>query len=60
MELRKSIKNRIDMEMMAAGYNKKRLVQLAVFEELCEMLNPGIKPFQPKKGPKLLIASVRI
>jgi len=58
MELRKSIKNRIDMEMMAAGYNKKRLVQLAVFEELCEMLNPGIKPFQPKKGKTSVVMFV--
>jgi len=58
MELRKSIKNRIDMEMMAAGYNKKRLVQLAVFEELCEMLNPGKKPFAPKKGKSSVIMFV--
>jgi len=58
MKLRESINNRIDMEMMAAGYNKKRLVDCAVFEELCEMLNPGKKPFAPKKGKSSVVMFV--
>jgi len=45
-ELRDNIKNRVNLEMMAAGYNKKRIVQAAVFEELVEMLTPARKPFQ--------------
>jgi len=44
-ELRDNIKNRVNLEMMAAGYNKKRIVQAAVFEELVEMLTPARKPF---------------
>ena len=44
-ELRDNIKNRVNLEMMAAGYNKKRIVQAAVFEELTEMLTPARKPF---------------
>merc|ERR1712022_66185 len=44
-QLRDQIKNRINLEMLAAGYSKKRIVQAAVFEELVEMLTPANKPF---------------
>ncbi len=30
----------------------------AVFEELCEMLNPGKAPYQPKKGKPNVIMFV--
>lgn len=30
----------------------------AVFEELCEMLNPGNPPYQPKKGKPNVIMFV--
>lgn len=49
-ELRDNIKNRINFETMAGGFNKKRIVQAAVFEELVAMLTPARKPFAPKKG----------
>merc|ERR1711970_542551 len=57
-QLRENIKSRINLEMMAAGYNKKRIVQAAVFEELVEMLTPDAKPCQPKKGKQNVVMFV--
>merc|ERR1712070_204058 len=57
-QLRDQIKNRINLEMLAAGYSKKRIVQAAVFEELVEMLTPANKPFMPKKGKSNVIMFV--
>lgn len=48
--LRNNIKNRINLEDMAAGVNRRRAIQAAVFDELCSLLDPGKKPFVPKKG----------
>jgi len=49
-QLRNNIKTSIGLQDTAAGINKRRLVQQTVFQELVKMLDPGIKPFQPKKG----------
>jgi len=57
-ELRENIKRRVQLEDMAGGYNKKRIVQAAVFEELVNMLTPARKPFQPKKGKQSVIMFV--
>merc|ERR1711988_1823828 len=57
-ELRENIKKRVDFESMAMGYNKKRILQAAVFEELVAMLTPSKKPFQPKKGKQNVIMFV--
>lgn len=57
-QLRENIKSRINLEMMAAGYNKKRIVQAAVFEELVDMLTPDAKPFAPKKGKQNVVMFV--
>eukprot|EP00960_Hanusia_phi_P011951 347985-Hanusia_phi.AAC.4 len=56
--LRKNVKNRINLEDLATGLNRRRMIQQAVFEELCEMLNPGKKPYQPKKGKPNVIMFV--
>lgn len=48
--LRKNIKNVIDFDEMAAGLNKRRIVQRAVFEELQKLVDPGVEPYKPKKG----------
>lgn len=50
MKLRKNIKTSIGLSDMAGGLNKRKLIQKTVFDELCSLLDPGIKPFQPKKG----------
>eukprot|EP01120_Amphizonella_sp_Union-15-10_P008405 TRINITY_DN3013_c0_g1_i1.p1 TRINITY_DN3013_c0_g1~~TRINITY_DN3013_c0_g1_i1.p1 ORF type:complete len:482 (-),score=102.00 TRINITY_DN3013_c0_g1_i1:58-1305(-) len=35
---------------MAAGVDKRKLIRKAVFEELCGLLDPGIKPYKPTRG----------
>ena len=37
---------------------RRRVIQQAIFEELCEMLNPGKKPYTPKKGKPNVIMFV--
>ena len=32
------------------GLNKRRMIQQAVFQELVKLVDPGVKPHQPKKG----------
>jgi signal recognition particle subunit SRP54 len=48
--LRENIKSVIDFEEMAAGLNKRRMIQSAVFNELCKLVDPGVKAWQPQKG----------
>lgn len=49
-ELRKNVTSRVNLEELAAGVNKRKLIQKAVFDELCSMLNPGTKPALIKRG----------
>jgi len=34
-------RRRINLEELATGINRRRMIQQAVFDELCEMLTPG-------------------
>lgn len=49
-ELRTNVRSVIDFNEMAAGLNKRRMIQSAVFKELIKLVDPGIKPYQPVKG----------
>ena len=42
--LRAGIKKRVNIEQLAAGLNKQRVIEKAVFEELCDMLDSGVDP----------------
>jgi len=48
-QLRNNIKKRINLDEMASGMNRRRIIQQAVYEELCSLIDPGIKPFKTKK-----------
>eukprot|EP00898_Chlorokybus_atmophyticus_P004004 jgi/Chlat1/4604/Chrsp290S04347 len=48
--LRNNIKKSINFDDLAAGHNKRRLIEKAVFNELCSMLDADVKPYVPKKG----------
>ncbi|KAI6181118.1 Signal recognition particle 54 kDa protein [Aphelenchoides besseyi] len=50
INLRKNVKNAMNLEEMSGGVNKRRLVQRSVFSELVKLVDPGVKPFQPQKG----------
>ena len=42
--LRNGIKKRVNIEQLAAGLNKQRVIETAVFEELVSMLDSGVDP----------------
>jgi len=56
--LNNNIKNVVDFEEMAAGLNKRRILQKAVFSELCKLVDPGEPAFQPKKGKQNVVMFV--
>lgn len=48
--LRQNVKRTVNLETLAAGVNKKRIIQRAVFAELCRMVEPQKTAFRPVKG----------
>ncbi|KAJ3103432.1 hypothetical protein HDU97_010178 [Phlyctochytrium planicorne] len=56
--LRDNIKKIVNIEELAAGINKRKLIQKAVYDELCRLVDPGIEPFKPKKGKPNVIMFV--
>ncbi|RKP26805.1 SRP54-type protein [Syncephalis pseudoplumigaleata] len=57
--LRTNIKSVVNIRELAAGINKKRLIQKAgtarasmdaVMDELCRLVDPGVEAWKPKKG----------
>uniref|UniRef100_A0A0K0DE88 Signal recognition particle subunit SRP54 n=1 Tax=Angiostrongylus cantonensis TaxID=6313 RepID=A0A0K0DE88_ANGCA len=49
-ELDAMLKEAINFEEMVGGVNKRRLIQKTVFNELLKLVDPGVTPYQPKKG----------
>ncbi len=45
--LRTGVKNRVNLEQLAAGLNKQRIIEKAVFDELCAILDSC--PTEPEK-----------
>ena len=50
MTLKNNIKARVNLPELAAGLNKSSIIRKAVFEELCNLLDPKVKAYQPIKG----------
>nr|AAA66200.1 signal recognition particle 54 kDa subunit [Arabidopsis thaliana] len=48
-EMQSNIKKIVNLEDLAAGHNKRRIIEQAIFSELCKMLDPGKPAFAPKK-----------
>lgn len=57
-ELRENIKKKVNMSEMAAGLNKRKVIEKAVFDELCAMLDSKQKPPDVKKGKRNVIMFV--
>lgn len=57
-KLREGVKKAIDFDEVAQGLNKRIIIQQAVFQELVKLVDPGIKPYQPKKGKANVIMFV--
>ncbi|KPP63373.1 signal recognition particle 54 kDa protein-like [Scleropages formosus] len=57
-QLRENVKAAIDLEEMASGLNKRRMIQHAVFKELVKLVDPGVKAWTPTKGKSNVIMFV--
>jgi len=58
MKLRQDIKAQILLQEDQGGFNKRKIVQRTVFDAIKRMVDPGVKPFQPKKGQTNVIMFV--
>lgn len=58
--LRNGIKKRVNIEQLASGLNKQRVIEKAVFDELCDMLDSGVDPkkLELKKGKPTVVMFV--
>jgi signal recognition particle subunit SRP54 len=49
-ELRSHIKSHVDLDQLAAGVNRRKVICKAVMEALCKLLDPGVEAYKPRKG----------
>lgn len=58
--LRNGVKKRVNIQELAQGLNKQRVIEKAVFDELCEMLDSGADPkkLEFKKGKQQVVMFV--
>lgn len=57
-KLRENVRSVIDFDEMAAGLNKRRMIQTAVFKELVKLVDPAVKAWTPAKGKPNIIMFV--
>ncbi|XP_064623122.1 signal recognition particle subunit SRP54 [Lineus longissimus] len=57
-QLRENVRSVIDFEEMAAGLNKRRMIQSAVYKELVKLIDPSVKAWQPTKAKNNVIMFV--
>lgn len=57
-QLRENVKSAIDFEEMATGLNKRKMIQSAVFKELVNLVDAGVKAWQPTKNKQNVIMFV--
>lgn len=57
-KLRDNVKQVIDFDEMAQGLNKRRMIQMVVFQELVKLIDPGVKPWIPVKKKSNIIMFV--
>ena len=58
MKMQQNIKKNINLDDLASGLNKKRVIQQAVFKELCRLLSPGKEGYKPVKRKSNVIMFV--
>ncbi|RIB13483.1 SRP54-type protein [Gigaspora rosea] len=56
--LRNNVKTAVNIQDLAAGINKRRVIQKAVLDELCKLVEPGTEPYKPRKGANNIIMFV--
>jgi len=56
--MRDSVRQRVNLTEVAAGINRAKLIRQVVMEELKNLVDPGVKPYNPKKGKTNVIMLV--
>ncbi|KAH7446888.1 hypothetical protein KP509_01G080500 [Ceratopteris richardii] len=56
--LASNLKKTVNPDDLAAGHNKRKIMQQAVFNELCGLLDPGKPSYTPKKGKQCVVMFV--
>ncbi|KAJ1812951.1 Signal recognition particle [Coemansia sp. RSA 2599] len=57
-QLRQNVRKRVDMDELASSANKRKVIQNAVYDELCSLVDPGVQPWVPRKGKQNVIMFV--
>ena len=57
-KLRENVRSSLDFQGTARGFNKRKMVEHAVFKEIVKLVDPGVKPYRPKKGTSNVIMLV--
>ncbi|KAJ1263583.1 hypothetical protein BS78_09G197000 [Paspalum vaginatum] len=57
-DVRARIKRAVNLDALADGTDKRRVIQKAVFGEICRMLDPGKPSFTPSKGKPSVVMFV--
>ncbi|KAJ2520829.1 Signal recognition particle [Coemansia sp. RSA 1939] len=57
-QLRTNVKKRVNMEELASSSNKRKVIQGAVFEELCSLVDPKKEAWTPRKGKQNVVMFV--
>ncbi|KAG8367965.1 hypothetical protein BUALT_Bualt16G0127500 [Buddleja alternifolia] len=57
-DMQTNIKKIVNLDHIAAGHNKRKIIQQAIFNELCKILDPGKPAFSLKKGKTSVVMFV--
>ncbi|KAJ0986785.1 hypothetical protein J5N97_005141 [Dioscorea zingiberensis] len=57
-DMQSNIERIVNFDDLAAGHDKRRIIEQEIFNELCKMLDPGEPSFTPKKGKTSVIMFV--
>jgi len=57
-KMRDTVRQRVNLTEIAAGINRAKLIRQVVMEELKNLVDPGVKPYSPKKGKSNVIMLV--
>ena len=58
MQINKNIKKIVNLKELAAGHNKGKIIQDAIYQELVNMLDPGNEPYKLKRGKSNVVMFV--
>ena len=57
-KLRKNILDIVDIERLEQGANKKKIIYEAIYKELVDLVDPGVVPYQIRKGKQNVLMMV--